>query len=405
MVKKMQLASYNPSIIGGILLVIGNVVGAGILALPIATAQLGLFHAIITLSFFWLLMMLGAYYFLEANLALPDGSNLISMARYSLGFPGVLCAWVCNLIVMYSLIAAYLSGGGDLIQVNLQRVGVSIPSWGSALLFLMVFGYIVSRGIRVTDYTNRLLMTLKFSFFIVMMIGLVTHFNPGVMSLSVPSRHFSGSLLITALTSYGFAVLVPSLRSYYHSDVSKLRKIIFYGTSIPFICYLAWITVVFAVIPYAGTDGLQNIAASSHPLSDLQRALSDSLHIQWLVQAMNLFSAICILTSFLANSISLIDFIADGCNLHNNGNKKILVYVMAYLPALLAVLFFPKAFLLGLSVAGLMAIVQLLLLPGFMLWFLRYVRKDQSMTYQVMGGKGLLVSFLLVSTLLLILSI
>ena len=134
----MNLSSNNtastPSIIGGVLLVIGNIIGAGILALPIAIAQLGLPYALLMLVFFWLLMMLGAYYFLEANLALPSGSNLISMSRAALGSFGVLIAWVCNLLVMYSLIAAYISGGGDLIKINAYYFGISIPSWLSVIL-------------------------------------------------------------------------------------------------------------------------------------------------------------------------------------------------------------------------------------------------------------------------------
>jgi tyrosine-specific transport protein len=83
------------------------------LALPIATAQLGLFSAVLMLLFFWLLMTVGAYYFLEANLAFPSCSNLISMSRATLGKYGVIIAWICNLLVMYSLISAYIAGGGD----------------------------------------------------------------------------------------------------------------------------------------------------------------------------------------------------------------------------------------------------------------------------------------------------
>ena len=113
-----SLTHPAPSILGGILLVIGNVIGAGILALPIATAQLGLTLALILIIGFWLLMMLSAFYYLEANMAFPSGSNLISMTFAGLGKWGVGIAWICNLTVMYSLISAYISGGGDLIKIN-----------------------------------------------------------------------------------------------------------------------------------------------------------------------------------------------------------------------------------------------------------------------------------------------
>ena len=158
----MNSINNSPAIWGGVLLVIGNVVGAGILALPLAIAQLGLFYGIFTLFSFWVLMMLGAYYFLEANLVLQPGSNLISMSRIALGKIGVGVAWICNLLVMYSLISAYLAGGGDLIKLNFHYLGITLHPWLSSLLFLLVFGFIISRGMRITDYTNRLLMLLHY---------------------------------------------------------------------------------------------------------------------------------------------------------------------------------------------------------------------------------------------------
>lgn len=391
----------SPSILGGILLVIGNIIGAGILALPIATVQLGLPCAVIILFFFWLLMTLGAYYFLEANLALPSGSNLISMSRAALGRWGVITAWICNLIVMYSLISAYIAGGGDLIKINLHYLGLTLPSGIAAILFLLIFGYIVSRGIHITDHANRALMLTKAVIFFATIVGLLIHFHIATISL-VPQASLSASLLIIVITSFGFATLIPSLRNYYQSDIIKIKKIIFWGTFTPFVCYVLWVTVVFSVVPYHGNYGLEQMSKSGHPISDLQTALTQALHISWITQATNIFSAICIITSFLANSISLTDFIADGLNLHSSSRKYWLVYLVAYLPAICAVLFYQRAFLLGLSIAGTFAIIQLLILPAVIVWFLRYSKKDNKLIYSVVGGKPLLVILLSVSIALLL---
>jgi tyrosine-specific transport protein len=395
-----MLSQKKPSLLGGILLVIGNVIGAGILALPIAIAQLGLPIAILMLFLFWLLMMLGAYYFLEANLALPAGSNLISMSRAALGKLGVVIAWICNLLVMYSLIAAYLSGGGDLVKINFHYLGITIPSWAASVIFLLIFGFIISRGIHIADKTNRVLMFIKAIIFFAVIFGLAYHFNLATISL-IPQNNISASLLIIVITSFGFATLIPSLRSYYQSDIKKIKKIIFFGTLIPFICYILWATVIFSVVPYSGDYGLEHISQSVHPVAELQAALTQALHISWITQATNLFSSICIITSFLANSISLTDFIADGLGKKKNW----LVYFVAYIPATLAVIFYQKAFLLGLSIAGTVAVIQLLILPGLIVWFLRYVNKKNSLSYSVVGGKALLAFLILISIVLFILTI
>jgi len=393
---------HTPSLVGGILLVIGNVIGAGILALPIATAQLGLCYAILMLFFFWTLMMLGAYYFLEANLALPSGSNLISMSRTALGKTGTFIAWVCNLLVMYSLISAYIAGGADLIKVNFHYLGITLPYSLAALLFLLLFGFIISRGIHITDYINRILMLFKAAVFFVVLMGLGIHFNTDFPSM-IPQKNLSASLLIIVLTSFGFATLVPSLRRYYQSDIKKIKKIIFWGTLIPFLCYTIWIVLIFSVLPYHGPGGLEQMSTSPHPVSDLQLALTQSLHLAWITQVLNIFSAICVITSFLANSISLTDFIAEGLYSHHENKNSWNIYLMTYLPPFSAVLFYPKAFLFGLSLAGKLAIIQLLLLPGLIVWCLRYRQKKIS-SYQVKGGKVLLISLLIISFIILLLS-
>ena len=390
----------TPALLGGILLVIGNVVGAGILALPIATAELGLPAAIAALFIFWLVMMLGAHYFLEANLALPSGSNLISMSRATLGKYGTGIAWACNLIVMYSLIAAYISGGGDLVKINLHYLGINFPAEITGLIFVLIFGFIVSRGICTTDHTNRVLMFVKFSLFAVTIIGLASHFNPKIISF-IPQKNLTASLLIIVITSFGFATLIPSLRNYYQSDIKKIKKIIFRGTFIPLIAYVIWIIAIFSIIPYHGNHGLLKIAQSSRPVSDLQLALSSALHIVWITQAMNIFSGICIITSFLANSISFADFIADGFNLYKNGQKMLSVYVIAYLPAIISVLFYSKIFLLGLSISGILAIIQLLILPSLIVWRLRYANRGKELSYSVFGGKVMLVFLLSLSFVIL----
>ncbi|HSW93261.1 MAG TPA: aromatic amino acid transport family protein [Gammaproteobacteria bacterium] len=387
-----------PSLIGGILLVIGNVIGAGILALPIAIAQLGWPVAMLTLVVFWLLMMVGAFYFLEANLALPKGSNLISMSKAALGKPGVIVAWGCYLLVMYSLIAAYLSGGGDLVKINFQYLGITLPSWSSSILFLLIFGFIVTRGIHVTDHTNRVLMLSKAVIFFTAVLGIASHFDPHTLFL-IPQKSVSASLLVVTITSFGFATLIPSLRSYYQDDVVRLKKIIFWGTLIPLLCYMLWSTVIFSVVPYEGSYGLSHMAHSTHPVSDLQAALSQALHRPWITQATNIFSAICIITSFLANSISLTDFIHDGIQPSDKHRKSWIVYTLAWLPALLAVLFYQKAFLMGLSIAGTLAIVQLLVLPMVIVWRFRDARKNKSVPYTVPGGKMLLAFLIFISVM------
>lgn len=370
-----------PSIIGGILLIIGNIIGAGILALPIAIVQLGLFWACTALIFFCLLALIGAFYFLEANLAMPAGSNLISMSRAALGKFGSSLAWACNLLVMYSLISAYIAGGGDFIHINLERLGILSSKSLGCIIFLIFFGSVFALGITKIDYLNRLLMFSKGCVFFIVIFGLLPHLDLNYALLNFKlSDEISPSLIIIGLTSFGFAPIIPSLRDYYKSDAKKIKTIIIWGVSAALICYLIWVMVIFCVVPLEGKYGLYALMKSAEPISDLQIALNQLPKMHWATQALNVFCAICIVTSFLTNSICLADFIGDGLYLYKRANKSVVIYLLAFMPPLVAVLFYPQAFLMGLSMAGTVAIILILILPSLMVLRFRYLDGQRKFT-------------------------
>src|SRR5687767_12890429 len=101
----------NTKLIGGILLIVGTAIGGGMLALPIAASQMGFVYSSLMLLVCWVIMTFSAFLVLEVNLWLPANSNIISMAKVTLGKSGQAVAWVTYLLLFYSLIAAYMAGG------------------------------------------------------------------------------------------------------------------------------------------------------------------------------------------------------------------------------------------------------------------------------------------------------
>jgi len=98
---------------GGVLLIAGTCVGAGMLALPITMGSSGFFISTLLLIACWLGTYLCGLYVLEANLCMPENSNYISMAKASLGRFGEVTAWITYLLLLYSLMASYLIGGAS----------------------------------------------------------------------------------------------------------------------------------------------------------------------------------------------------------------------------------------------------------------------------------------------------
>jgi len=148
----------NTKLIGGILLIVGTTIGAGMLALPIATAQLGFWGSLLLLISCWGVMTACTFLFLEVNLWLPPNSNLVSMAGATLGKGGQAVSWIVYLVLLYSILSAYIAGGGDLFHYLLATSGIQIPLAAASILFTFMFGLVVYCGIRSVDYVNRGLM-------------------------------------------------------------------------------------------------------------------------------------------------------------------------------------------------------------------------------------------------------
>lgn len=395
----------NSKLIGGILLVIGTSIGGGMLALPIATAQLGFINAFVFLIACWAIMTAGALLILEVNLWHPINSNLISMAKTTLGTWGQLIAWGSYLLLLYALLAAYIAGGGDFLQHLIRSFSLMLSSRFSEFLFTMLLSIIVYKGIRSVDYLNRGLMFSKLAAVSLLVICILPFVSISYLSTSEELHHFSPLIasITVIITSFGFAVIVPSLRSYLKNDVRTLRKTILIGSCIPLICYILWELVIMGVIPSQGQPGLKAMSHSAHSTSELINALSYFLHNPFINFLAKVFTSICLITSFLGVALSLFDFLSDGLTIKKQGLGKLLLYTFTFLPPLVIANHYPHAFIKALSYAGILCAILLILLPAMMAWSGRYIKKCAS-GYQVTGGKPLLIGLCLIALLLIIFS-
>ncbi len=387
-------------LMGSILLIAGNAIGAGMLALPIATSQLGFPGALLLLFAGWFVMTVGALILLEVNLWLPANSNIISMAKATLGPFGQIIAWLSYFLLLYSLLCAYIAGGSDLFHNLLFMRGIRVAPSYTALLFTLLFGLIVYCGIRAVDYANRVLMFCKLGAYFLLVVLLLPVISAAKLASGSLLHITSSAALTVTMTSFGFAAIVPSLRVYFGGDTAKLKKAIIIGSLLPLICYILWDLVIMGVIPLHGDHGLLRMLHSKTSTSDLVNTLSATTTEKAVTVFIKLFTSICVLTSFLGVALSLADFLADGLQLEKRGLQNVWIHLLTFLPPLVVVLFYPDAFIKALEYAGIYCVTLLVLLPAWMAWRGRYHRKMRSV-FQVSGGKSLLL-FLIVASLFVI---
>jgi tyrosine-specific transport protein len=374
----------HSKILGGILLVVGTTIGGGMLALPVVLAQSGIVGAVCLLIASWAVMAFCALLILEVNLWMPEKSNIILMAKTTLGIPGEAIAWICYLLLFYCLLAAYIAGGSDILHGLLDAAGVPLPLKANDIFFTLLFGLIVYKGIKIVDYTNRGLMFIKMGAFLLLILSIVSHidikrYHVGHIKYLVPA-------VTVVLTSFGFSNIIPSLRSYFDNDIAKLRKVIIIGSLIPLFCYIAWIAAIFGGIPFQGEHSLMSIVHAEHSTLALTQALIYHINNTGTTSLTRLFTSVCVLTSFLSVSLCVVDFLADGFRMQKHGRQKVLLHLATFIPPLLLSMLYPTAFIIGLNYAGVCLSILIVLLPVLMVWKGRYIQKLPS-NYQVMGGK------------------
>ncbi len=370
--------------LGGVLLVAGTTIGGGMLSLPITTAKSGFLYSTLLFVACWALMTFTAFLTLEVNLCFPKNSHMISMARNTLGKPGAFITWTAYLLLLYSVVAAYIAGGQDVFLGLLQSMGIQAPTALCGIAFVVLFGSVVTRGVRQVDLVNRFLMVFKLGAIFALIFFIGKHADKtNYVQGHIP---FVLSAVSIAILSFSFSPLIPTLRAYFNDDVHQLRWVIIIGTVLPLLCYIGWNAAIFGIVPVTGDYGLERLIVHNQPITGLLESVQHYVPNASIALIAKVFSSVCILTAFVSVTLSLSDYLADGFKVTKEGWGKVFVLSMTFLPPLLVAIFYPRAFILFLSFAGLFCILMFALMPSVMAWVCRY-RKNMPMPYKVSGGK------------------
>ncbi|MCD6046396.1 MAG: tyrP [Gammaproteobacteria bacterium] len=394
----------NLKLIGGVLLVTGTCIGAGMLALPVATAQNDLISSSLIMLICWFIMTVGALYLLETNLRFPPGINMVNLAKQTLGKFGAAIAWLTTLLLFYALLSAYITGGMQITQAWLSSLfGLNVSAKLSTIIFTIIMATIVLRGIRFVDYSNRALMTLKASAMVLLIFAILPHAQWPSISFGTPHKILSAATVM--ITSFGFASIIPSLYPYFKDEIPALKKTIIMGSIIPLIIYLLWVFAVHATLPPSGSLSLTAMQESGNASSQLASSLIAVTHSEIISLLAHIFTSICVLTSFLGVGLILSDFLEDGTGISKKTAKGLSINAaLVFILPMLIAMFYPKAFITALSYAGIFCVVLLMLLPILMAYAARK-KFTQKSSYEVPGGNHLIFGSLALAIVALILSL
>ena len=376
------------SVAGGVLLIGGTCIGAGMLGLPVMTAAAGFYPTIGAFLLVWFFMTCSALAYLEVSLRLPGDTNLNSIAGHTLGRIPKIIAGVLLVLLLYALVAAYASGGTTLLA---HILGYDIKSHlhlnMMTLLFETLFAIPVYLGTQWLDRLNRLLMIGFIATFITL-CTLAFNVGPAVKFHPVGNSKYLLFTFQLIVTAFGYHNLIPSLKSYLHEDVRKLRITIIVGGLLPLVVYAVWELIILHLIPTWGVGGLVDMLNSGLNPAD---AITDALanYGEGVLLCQTWFAFFALTTCFMGVGLAIFDFFSDALKVSKQGSGRITLCFLAFAPPTLYTMIHPQGFLLALNYAGLFAAILLIIYPVIMAWSARYVKKLPG-KYEMGGGKFLL---------------
>ncbi|MFT5880674.1 MAG: tryptophan-specific transport protein [Moritella sp.] len=373
------------SSLGGIFIITGTSIGAGMFSLPVLTSGMWFGWAILFLCISWYCMYSSALYLLEANQKFKHGVNFDTMTKALLSPALRLLNGLSVLFVSYILVYAYISGGGSMLGHSLQSgFGISIDQSLSSFIFATLLGLIVSFSTQAVDrFTSVMLGGMVITF----CIAMFTLLNGSELSLLQPFAQMSERLpyswaaIPSLMVCFGFHSNIPSLVKYYQKDSGKVVNSIRYGSLLALTIYIIWLLASFTVI---GREGFTDVIAKGGNMGALVGALEAAVSGSTLAVMLQLFANFAVATSFLGVALGLFDFLTDLLKLDNTVAGRSKTALLTFVPPMVGGVLFPNGFIYAIGYAGFAAAVFAVFTPVALAFQARHKMPEADFT--VTGG-------------------
>lgn len=365
------------SVFGAATLVAGTMVGAGVLALPTATATVGFVPSSAGMGIAWFYMTMSGLLIAELSInrlgqSGKPGQGMLDLYEDSLGPKWAKVGSLAYFFLHYAVVVAYIAQGGVNFDGFLSSVGLSnvaeIPGIGQALFAsICASGLFFASKKEVEKINNLLVVLLAAAFTGIIGVGAQTADFPSLFDMSNQHPEEVVNAFPIIFLSLVYQNVVPTVVNQLEGDRRKITEAIIAGTTFPTLMFLAWNAVVLGNVQ--GQD-LANI----NPVALLQASEGDGAILGTLVSG---FSSLAVVTSLIGFTYALLDAWTDIFRIPQEGTDfekwKAPLFALIYLPPLALSVANPDIFYNALDYGGAFGVSTLfLVLPPFMIWSQRY---------------------------------
>ena len=363
------------------LLVLGNVLGVGVLALPISAGLGGFFPALLGIIFIWLIMLFSAWLIAYRIDTTKKNFDIPSFFRDELGTAAKWIAIACNLLILYGVLVAYLSG----IATMFTHLYAELANY-QTLIMIIYFCILISLiifGIGILRKGMSLVMSALWICFLVMIVTGFGAFDPDLLLFK--DWKYLPVCLPIAVSAFHFHNIIPTVSKSLNYHKMATYKAIFIGIFLGLIINLLWVIVVLGTLPenFAGTESI--VYADIHSLT-ANVPMSHVLQNQCFTLSALIFAVLSVTSSFITNGAGLFGFIRDLCYIYWKTENKLIVSCLSFIPPFVVVLIYPDLFLYALSlVGGVGEDVLFALLPGIIIIKLSHTFMKKRQTLRIVG--------------------
>ncbi|MCK4607914.1 MAG: tryptophan/tyrosine permease, partial [Gammaproteobacteria bacterium] len=327
------------------LLVAGNLLGIGILALPIKVGLSGYGPSMVDISVICIIMLISAFIIAARLPADKKHFDMPSFFGQELGTSGRWIAVVCNLILLYGVLVAYLSAIST-IAVNL--LPVNAPHVLITILYFLLVTSLVMFGRNVLKKGNTILLIIVFICFIILVSNGTTDFHAQLLGYKNWALLPLG--LPVAVSAFHFHNIIPTVSRHVKHDLKATRKAITIGVAIGLVMNIVWSSIVLgSLTPIVGPDSI--FASFVHGLPATV-PLTHLLHSKIFTTAGIVFAALAVTASYVANGTGLFGFMRDLTYTYFKTDNRLIIGCLAFLPPLIITLIYPSIFLSAVDIVG-----------------------------------------------------
>jgi len=348
------------------LLITGNMIGAGILAMPIVAGIAGFFPSLVAILFFWASMFFSGFVLVkEINEVKEDSFNLPSLYEKHFGASGKWLTSLVNIMIFYGVMTSYLAGSTKLVLLMLHLKPTLEP-----LILLLIFILLTALAISsikiIERYNTFFMLVLAITFLLLIGIG-----STKIESarLTDTDWYYLPVALPMIIAGFVYHYILPSVCKA-SGWSNEIYKPIVIGLGIALVMNIIWLIVGIGVVPEFGNISLNEARLTGAPVTV---AMSQILGSELFLVTGSLFAIVAITTSYISIGMSLKDFLKDIFQNTFHIKNKYLILIVAFIPPLAIAYLYADIFLKALDfVAG----IGVVLLFGVLPSIIAYKRAD-----------------------------